>query len=135
MIKNISFWGWYAIITVGLFAIFNPTGYSIWHLWTLYPAIDFMPWNLLLTAFILGPMSLILYGTYKATSWIGLIMILVMIAILAWCTVVVIPGILINTTILSWVVQHVLSIILTLGWQWPRIWRQATGTVTAEGME
>ena len=32
MIKNISFWGWYAIITVGLFAIFNPTGYSIWHL-------------------------------------------------------------------------------------------------------
>lgn len=135
MIKNISFWGWYAIITVGLFAIFNPTGYSIWHLWTVYSAIGFMPWNLLLTAFVLGPMSLILYGTYKATSWIGLALILLVISIVMWCVAVVIPGILINTAILSWIMQPIFSIILTLGWQWPRIWRQATGTVTAEGVE
>ena len=56
MLQRVALWGWYLIITGGLYAVYNPLGYSIVHMWTQHDPLALLPWNLLLTMAVVFPL-------------------------------------------------------------------------------
>lgn len=37
MLKKIPFWGWFILVTLVCYAVWNPTGYSVYDLWVASP--------------------------------------------------------------------------------------------------
>lgn len=132
MLQRVPLMGWFAIITVGLYALYNPLGYSIVHMWLTPDPFAFMPWNLLATMTVTFPLLCVLWGVHRAMSAWGLAALLAFLSVCMWALLVVAPGLGYSLMFWAWIAPPLVAVVLTVGWQWPRIWRQATGAVTVD---
>tara|TARA_R110000868_G_scaffold9620_1_gene47493 strand:+ start:9087 stop:9500 length:414 start_codon:yes stop_codon:yes gene_type:complete len=132
MMQRVPFWGWYLIITAGLYAVYNPLGYSIFHMWTHRDPLALMPWNILLSMTVIFPLLCVLWGVQRAMSVWGLAAMLLFLGACMWALLVVVPAVGVSLMFWSWIALPLVSVVLTVGWQWPRIWRQSTGVVTMD---
>lgn len=132
MLARIPFWGWFLIILATLYTIYNPLGYSLWHMWTLFDPSTLMPYNIMATLMVLVILGLVLHGTTRAMSWWGLLVMITLVAVGLWCLHSLIAFNIMSMLFWSWAAQPLLALIFTVGWQWPKIWRRATGTVSVD---
>jgi hypothetical protein len=132
MLARVPLWGWYLIITGGLYAVYNPLGYSIWHLWTTRDPLALMPWNILLTMTVMLPLACVLWGVQRTMSTWGLAAVLTFLTVSMWAVLVVVPNLGSSLAFWAWITPPLVAVVLTMGWQWPRIWRNATGAVTVD---
>lgn len=130
MLARIPFWGWLVIILLTLYVIYNPWGFSLYHMWTTSPVMDLLPFKVLATLIPLVLMGLVIHGTAATTSWLGLIMMLSLVGTGLWSAHAVFAFDVMNLQLWAWLTQPLVAIMLTIGWQWPKIWRRSTGAVS-----
>lgn len=130
MLARIPFWGWLGLILLALYVIYNPWGFSLWHMWNHSPVMDLLPFKVLATLIPVALMGLVLHGTASATSWLGLLVMVTLVLTGLWSAHAVFAFDLLNWHMWSWLTQPLVALVLTIGWQWPRIWRRSTGAVS-----
>lgn len=132
MLARVPFWGWFLLIGSLLYSVYNPLGYSLWHMWTVTNPMDNLPFKLLGTAVVVGGLALVIHGCVNSMSRAGLLLLSCVIALVFWSTRSLIEFDVLGLDFWSWALQPTLALVLTVGWQWPRIWRRSTGAVTVE---
>lgn len=135
MLARIPFWGWFCIIVATLYAVYNPTGLSAVHMWASGSTMDYLPFKMLFTLFLVTVLGLVVHGTIKSLSWFGTAAMLSIIAVVIWCAHAVVKFDLFSAAFWSWAAQPLVGAILTVGWQWPKIWRRSTGNVSVTETE
>ncbi len=89
-----------------------------------------LPFKLLGTLLLVTLLGLMLHGTFTSTSWLGLTVIVSLIAVFLWSAHTLIAFDVLAWTFWSWALQPIVALMLTLGSQWPKIWRRSTGAVS-----
>lgn len=135
MLRKLSFWYWFAIITVGLYLVYNPMGFSIYHMWLMDDIYNMLPIKLLLSALVLVFLGLICYGTWKTIGIIGISIISILILLTLFSLQIMFTINLFDIQLWHWIGQFILGFILTVGWQWSKIWKSSTGTVSVENLD
>ena len=135
MLRKLSFWYWFAIITVGLYLVYNPMGFSIYHMWLMDDIYNMLPIKLLLSALVLVFLGLICYGTWKTIGIIGILIISILILLTLFSLQIMFTINLFDIQLWHWIGQFILGFILTVGWQWSKIWKSSTGTVSVENLD
>jgi len=135
MISRISIWWWFAIILTLVYSFYNPVGFSLYHMWAGTENLDNVSFKTLLTVALLTVLGLIAYGTYQAITVYGLAVIVGIVGIVLWCVNEFVTLSVFSPTFFAWATQPIVAVILTIGWQWPKIWRSATGTVTTDDID
>ncbi len=126
-LASMTFLSWFIVTTVALFMWYNPA-MSVYHIWTEYDitvtakvAISLFP------TLVLG---LIVYGSFRTMTVIGLLVLLSIIGVFLWLFYSASGVNIFSMSFIEWASQPILGFILTMGWQWPKIWRQMTGVVS-----
>jgi hypothetical protein len=132
MLARIPFWGWLLIILTALYLIYNPLGFSLVHMWSMPAYSDLLPFKILATLAVGSVLGLVVYGVSRTVSKLGLMLMLAITATLLWCAWALLTFDVLNLHMWAWIGQPILAVILTLGWQWPKIWRRSTGAVTVD---
>lgn len=132
MLNKIGFWTWYLIIAVGLYLVYNPTGFSLVHMWMFSDMGELLPLKLLGSALLMVFMGLIIHGTWRSIGVTGLAIVSMLLMILIWSIQSLTSFNVLDVGIWSWIAQPIVAVVLTLGWQWPKIWRRSTGAVSVE---
>ncbi|HEV7455812.1 MAG TPA: DUF6524 family protein [Roseococcus sp.] len=130
-LRNIPIWGWFLLILLNVYVLYNPAGLSVFHLWAA-PNEVALPVKLLVTAFALLGFGLYVYGAWRALGPIGLGVITLIIVLCIWAADFYGLMDARNASLWSWLIQPLLAIVLTLGFQWPKLWKAATGRVEVE---
>lgn len=131
LLRKIPIWGWFLLILLNVYVLYNPAGLSIFHLWVA-PNEVVLPVRLLLTAFALLGLGLYGYGAWRALGPIGLGVITIIIVLSVWAADFYGLMNARDASLWSWLIQPLLAVMLTLGFQWPKLWRAATGRVEVE---
>jgi hypothetical protein len=130
MLARIPFWGWLMIILITLYVIYNPWGFSLFHMWASGNVMDLLPFKVLATLVPMALMGLVIHGTASSTSWLGLTVMMLIMATGLWSAHALLSFDLLSMHLWSWLTQPLAALVLTVGWQWPRIWRRSTGAVS-----
>lgn len=130
MLARIPFWGWLMIILIACYLVYNPLGFSAWHMWTLGDPQSLLPFKLLGSLLLAALLGLVLHGTFSSTSWLGLTVMLAIVVVTLWSAHALIAFDVFAMGFWSWAIQPILAVIFTMGWQWPKIWRRSTGAVS-----
>ena len=130
MLARVPFWGWFLLIVSLLYSVYNPMGYSLWHMWTVTNPMNNLPFKHQGTAVVVGGLALVTHGCVNSMSRSGLLLLSCVIVLVFWSTRSLIEFDVLGLGFWSWALQPTLALILTLGWQWPRIWRRSTGAVS-----
>jgi hypothetical protein len=130
MLARIPFWGWLLVILTALYLVYNPLGVSLVHMWSSPNYMELLPFKILGTLLVVSLLGLVLHGTFSSTSWLGLTLMLTIMAVTLWSAHALIAFDVFALGFWSWALQPILAVILTLGWQWPKIWRRSTGAVS-----
>lgn len=128
-LNRMPIWSWFLLITIGLYSLYNPTEYSIFNMWLSINSADFLPFKILVTLILTVLLGLIVHGTWRAIGMIGLLIMILLIVVMLWAATTVVSFDITNPFIWQWLIQPIVGLILTVGWQWPKIWRATTGTV------
>lgn len=131
LLRSIPIWGWFLLILLNVYALYNPSGLSIFHLWMAANEVA-LPVKLLLTAFALLGFGLYVYGAWRALGPIGLVVITLIIVLCLWAADFYGLMDARDASLWSWLIQPLMSVVLTVGFQWPKLWRAATGRVEVE---
>lgn len=135
MLVRISFWGWFCIIVATLYAIYNPTGLSVMHMWTSNNSMDYLPFKILFTLSLLAIIGLFVHSTMNSLSFTGMTAMIAIIMAIIWSAQTVVKFDLLGSVFWLWATQPLVGTILTVGWQWPKIWRRSTGNVSVTETE
>ncbi|WP_206931384.1 DUF6524 family protein [Roseococcus thiosulfatophilus] len=130
-LRNIPIWGWFLLILMNVYVLYNPSGLSVFHLWAAANEVA-LPVKLLVTAFALLGFGLYVYGAWRALGPIGLGIITLIIVLCIWAADFYGLMDARDASVWSWLIQPLLAIVLTLGFQWPKLWKAATGRVEVE---
>jgi hypothetical protein len=130
MLARIPFWGWLLIIITSLYLVYNPLGYSVWHMWTMYDPTVNLPFKLLGTIMLASVVGLVVHGTHNQMNWLGLVVMVALVAVTLWSVNALVAFEIFSLVFWSWALQPILGLILTIGWQWAKIWRRSTGAVS-----
>lgn len=130
MLARIPFWGWFLIILIACYLVYNPWGLSVWHMWTVGDAAQYLPFKVLGTLLLTALLGLVLHGTLNSTSWLGIGVMGTLVCASLWSVHALVAFDVFALFFWSWCLQPIIAVILTLGWQWPKIWRRSTGTVS-----
>jgi len=130
MLARIPFWGWLLVILTALYLVYNPLGISLVHMWSMPTYSDMLPFKILGTLLVASLLGLVLHGTFSSTSWFGLTVMLAIVVVTLWSAHALIAFNVFALGFWAWALQPILAVILTLGWQWPKIWRRSTGAVS-----
>lgn len=128
-LSRMTFFAWFLVATGSLFTWYNPSEISLFHLWAGYPetTISTKVAASLPVTLILG---LILYGCFRTMNVLGLVVLVGLVSTLMWLLYAAVSVNILSVWFWSWFSQPILGFILTMGWQWPKIWRQMTGVVS-----
>ncbi len=130
MLARIPFWGWFIIILTACYMVYNPLDVSIWHMWVYGDVMEGLPFKILGTLLVSALLGLVIHGTLSSTSWLGLGIMVALIGVSLWSVNALVTFDMLSVGFWSWMTQPIMAIILTLGWQWPKIWRRSTGAVS-----
>lgn len=130
MLARIPFWGWFIIILTACYMVYNPLDVSIWHMWVYGDVMEGLPFKILGTLLVSALLGLVIHGTLSSTSWLGLGIMVALIGVSLWSVNALVAFDMLSVGFWSWMTQPIMAIILTLGWQWPKIWRRSTGAVS-----
>lgn len=130
MLARIPFWGWLMVIITALYLVYNPLGFSVWHMWTMGDPSQLLPFKLLATLLLTALLGLVLHGAMSTTSWVGVTVMVCLVMVGMWSVHTVVTFDLLNLHMWGWILQPMLGVILTVGWQWPKIWRRSTGAIS-----
>ena len=127
---RIPFWGWLIVILTACYLVYNPWGVSVWHMWMYGDPGTLLPFKLLSSMLLACVLGLVVHGTWKSTNWLGLLIMVMLVAVTAWSAHTLIAFDMFAGHLWAWLLQPMVAVILTVGWQWPKIWRRCTGAVT-----
>ena len=130
MLQRIPFWGWLLIILAVLYLVYNPLGFSVWHMWTTDALSNLLPLKVLITLLIVTVMGLVIHATVTSMSLMGFGVLVALIAAALWSMHALVSFSVLSLGFWAWAAQPLLALILTIGWQWPKIWRRTTGAVS-----
>ena len=126
LLSGIPIWGWFVIITLLLYAVWNPTGYSLYSMWEFGDAREALPVKLLGTVIVAVLLGLFTWGCWKAIGPIGVVILAAIIALVVWCFQSIGWLDFRNVVFWGWGLPIMLGIILSLGLQWPKLWLSTT---------
>jgi hypothetical protein len=134
MRRRIPFWGWLLLILITLYAIYNPLGLCIVGLWLAGDDVA-LPVKLLATAVPLALLGLCAYGTWRGIGLLGIALLATLLGLGLW--VLANYGVFDPADAGFWagLAQPLLAVVLTVGLQWPKIWRGATGQVSVDDLD
>lgn len=130
MLARIPFWGWLLIIMVALYLVYNPLGTSLTHMWLFTDPTAMLPFKILGSLVVLTIIGLVIHGTVTSMSAFGFIILISLIGTTLWSAHAAIGFDLMSPLFWGWAAQPIIALILTVGWQWPKIWRRSTGAVS-----
>lgn len=130
MLNRIPFWGWFILILVTLYSVYNPLGFHLVNMWAQYDPIDYLPLKVLATLIALSFIGLVIHGYINSTSFLGFIIMILLVTSTIWSIYYIVDFNILSLTLWAWIGQPILAAILTVGWQWPKIWRRSTGAVS-----
>lgn len=130
-LRNIPIWGWFLLILLNVYVLYNPSGLSVFHLWASLNQVV-LPVKLLLTACALLGFGLYVYGAWRALGPVGLGVITLIIVLGIWAADFYGLMDARDANVWSWLIQPLLAVVLTVGFQWPKLWKAATGRVEVE---
>jgi hypothetical protein len=132
MTRGVPWWGWLTMVGSTLYAAYNPSGYSVWHMWAgeIAGAIS-IPVRLLLTLFVLAAISIWCFATWRSLGAIGITVLIGLMALGLWIATDL------GADPSSGLVPHLLpqaliAILLTIGLRWAWVWRRMTGQVVVD---
>jgi hypothetical protein len=99
-------------------------------MWTQYDPIEYLPLKVLGTLIALSFIGLVIHGYISATSFLGFMIMILLVTSTIWSIYYVVDFNILSLTLWTWIGQPILAVILTVGWQWPKIWRRSTGAVS-----
>lgn len=132
MLARVPFWGWLVIITAALYASFNPLGFSLFHMWIMTDPFALMPYNIMATLVVAVILGLVLHGTARAMNLLGFLIMITLVGVGLWTIHSLVAFEILSLAFWGWAAQPLLALILTVGWQWPKIWRRTTGAVSVD---
>lgn len=132
MLARIPFWGWFLAILTGFYLVYNPLGFSMFHMWTVGDPFHLMPFKALGTLLLLSFLGVIVYGTFRTMSVLGLVVTIALLAATMWSAHTLVAFDVFSVYFWSWCLQPLLAGVITIGWQWPKIWRRTHGSVTVD---
>lgn len=130
MLQRIPFWGWLLIILAALYLVYNPLGFSVWHMWTTDALANLLPLKVLVTLLIVALMGLVIHATLTSMSLVGFAVLIALIGAALWSVHAMVSFSVLSLEFWAWAAQPMLALILTIGWQWPKIWRKTTGAMS-----
>jgi hypothetical protein len=130
MLARIPFWGWLLIILAVLYLAYNPLGISAFHMWANGDPTELLPFKILGTLILVAVIGLVVHGTISSMSMVGFVLLVTLVAVTIWSTHALVNFDVLSFDFWAWALQPILAIMLTVGWQWPKIWRRSTGAVS-----
>ena len=130
MLSRIPFWGWLLVILVALYLVYNPLGFSLWHMWTMGDVTSALPLKILASLVVFAVLALVLHGCITSMSAAGLALLLSLVVAGLWSVHSLVQFDPSSLHFWAWTAQPLAALVLTVGWQWPKIWRRSTGSVT-----
>ena len=130
MLARIPIWGWMLIIMCTLYLVYNPIGFSMWHMWMEGDPTQLLPFKMLGTLVLMGILALVLHGCMNTMNVWGFVLLTSLVAVGLWSMHALIAFDVLDWSFWAWALQPMLALILTVGWQWPKIWRRSTGAVS-----
>lgn len=130
MLARIPWWGWYGIVALTLYGVYNPAGVSVYHMW----ADDWPLWwsvKFLVSIGLLTAIGVIATATWRSIGLIGVVIVGVLLLIALW----VFGDLGLSDLLLrnaDWIAQLVVAGILTVGLRWANVVRILTGRVQAD---
>lgn len=127
-LRRIPFWGWFLITLVITYGVWNPLGYSVYHMWIEASDIPFSV-KLLVTLLVSAFILLFATETYRTLGKWGLMIYCAIIIVILWVFWDI--GILNQDNISSaqyWA-QIPIALMMTLGSQGTKIYRSMTGRI------
>lgn len=125
MLTRVPWWGWFALVLITLYAIYNPLDASLYHMW-----VQSWPWwwsvKALLTLAILALLGVIIDATWRSIGVIGIVVVVTLLGLLLW-VVADLGYSLALAHSAGWLTQLLAAIVLTVGLRWARVWRIVTG--------
>ena len=135
MLQRISFWGWLILITIGLYALYNPIGHlSIVSLWLTdnnLPVAIKVAFTVLFGILLF----LLLREVWRNLKGMGLLLLLIPIGLFLWVIYTLVNFDMLNLTLWQWIAQPILAIVITVGFQLPKIRRKITGAVMTDDVD
>lgn len=131
-LKNMPFWIWFVVVTVVCYAIWNPTGYSMYDLWKT-PPLEARIFLKLFISFILGAIIFFFLATTMQTiGTFGVIVYVIFLGItvgllneLGWITLA-------DLASAKYWPQPVVALMLTIGLLFEKIRFAITGIRTVD---
>lgn len=126
-LNRIPIWGWFLFTYVFVFASWNPTGYSLFE----YVAFGggALSSRALTAVVVFAVFALYMHETYLTFSTWGLGIFLLIVATAVWKAVDWGLMSVASTSVWQWLAPTVFALLLTLGLQGNRIYRNATGRI------
>jgi hypothetical protein len=101
-------------------------------MWVFTDPMALMPYNIMGSLIVLVILGVVAHAVTKTMSVTGLLAMLALIGVSLWTVQSMISFDFVTIGFWSWATQPLAALILTVGWQWPKIWRKTTGVVTVE---
>lgn len=127
-LRKINFWGWFLIILIITYSIWNPSGYSYYHMW-IGSWDTPLSVKLLVTSVVASFLFVFSIETYRTLRKSGIIAYVIILLVIFWVLwdMEILGFENINTAI-YWI-QIPIALILTLGSQGTKIYRSMTGRI------
>lgn len=131
MTRAIPWWIWLIAVAVSLYAAYNPSGVSVYHLWVNGHDGIPLPVRLLVTLALLVLIALWCRAAWLSLGLVGLAVLAGVVGLAFWIAVDLgaDPRAGLAPHVLP---QIVLALILTFGLRWAPIWRRMTGRVAVD---
>ncbi len=130
MIARLPWWGWLGAVTVGLYALYNPGGRSLYHMW----AEGWPMWlsaKVLLTFAVLAMLGVVCTATWRSIGVVGCAVLALLIAAVLWLlTDLGLSRRLAEAA--GWLAQPLVAVVVTVGLRWSRVWFAITGRRAAD---
>jgi len=91
---------------------------------------DLLPFKILGTLVVLVIIGLVVHGAATTMSILGIAALFGIVGAVIWCIHTLVAFDFLNVYFWSWASQPIIATVLTVGWQWPKIWRRSTGAVS-----
>ena len=135
LLSRVPFWGWLLFLTIFSYLVWNPTGFSVAHMWIAKEHPLHLSAMILITVIVFGILYFFFRESQKSIGNKGLLFLVFLFALVMWFFYdmgVWDPK---KSGKLAYIAPFICALFLTIGSQFNKVRRSISGTVSVDHTE